>query len=82
MVKIASDREFLIFCIQDKGRILKDQIIEEIDTLEDPRYCEVLEAYFIDCLSIEQIAEEMNYKERHVYTLYKEAISLLSVSSQ
>jgi predicted DNA-binding protein YlxM (UPF0122 family) len=76
------DLEARIERLKAKSRDLKNSVYEAIDTLEDPRYCEVLEAYFIDCLSIEEIAEEMAYTERHVYTLYKEAISLISLPPQ
>jgi predicted DNA-binding protein YlxM (UPF0122 family) len=76
------DLEDRIKRLKAKSRGLKNSVCEEIDTLEDARYCDVLEAYFIDCLSMSEIADELGYTERHVYTLYKEAISLLSVSSQ
>ena len=82
---LLSDKEDLenrIKRLKAKSRRLKNSVCEEIDTLEDPRYCDVLEAYFIDCLSIADIADRMGYTERHVYTLYQEAISLLSVLSQ
>ena len=47
-----SDLEKRIERLKDKGKRLKDHILEEIDSLEDPRYCEVLEAFFIECKSI------------------------------
>lgn len=74
------DLEKRIKRLKDKGKILKDQIIEEIDTLEDPRYCEVLEAFFIDCKSISDIAEDMGYTDRYIYDLYKSAIEVLAFS--
>lgn len=76
------DLENRIERLKAKGKKLKSEIYEEIDSLEDPRYCEVLEAHFIEGLTFESIAEEMGYTERHVYTLYSEAISLLSISDQ
>lgn len=76
------DLEKRIKRLKKKGKEIKESILEEIDSLEDSRYCDVLEAYFIDGLSIEKIAENMGYTERHIYTLYKEAISILSVSTQ
>lgn len=82
---LLSDKEDLerrINRLKVKGRELKRSTIEEIDSLEDPRYCEVLEAYFIDCLSIAEIADQSGYTERHVYNLYKEAIRLLTVLEQ
>lgn len=76
------DLEKRIERLKVKGKKLKSEIHEEIDSLEDPRYCEVLEAHFIEGLTFESIAEEMGYTERHVYTLYSEAISLLAISDQ
>lgn len=63
--------------LKEKGKILKRDILEEIDSLENPRYCEVLEAYFIDGYSLEEIAEKEGYNDRHVYRLYSKAINLL-----
>ena len=72
------DLEKRITRLKDKGKRFKDQRLEEIDSLEDPRYCEVLEAYFIDCKSIAQISEDMGYTEVHIYNLYREAVKELS----
>ena len=74
------DLERRIKRLKQKGENLKERIYEEIDSLEDSRYCEVLESYFIDGLTLEDIAEEMGYTERHIYTLYKEAITALVVT--
>lgn len=85
MADLVSDKvdlEKRIERLKAKGKKLKSEIYEEIDSLEDPRYCEVLEAHFIEGLTFESIAEEMGYTERHVYTLYSEAISLLAISDQ
>ena len=62
-----------------KSKDLKRQILDEIDSLEDPRYCEILEAFFIDCIPLEDIAELNGYTERHVYRLYSEGVRLLTV---
>ena len=74
------DLEKRIKRLKDKNKKVKDQIIEEIDSLEDPRHCEILEAYFIDNMSIEDIADEMGYSTRWVYDLYSEAIEKLVVN--
>ena len=74
------DLERRIKRLKQKGENLKERIYEEIDSLEESRYCEVLESYFIDGLTLEDIAEEMGYTERHIYTLYKEAITALVVT--
>lgn len=72
------DLEKRIDRLKNKGRKLKDQILAEIDSLEDPRYCEVLEAYFIDCFSIAEISDKMGYNERYIYSLYDKAIRALT----
>lgn len=75
------DLEKRIKRLKDKGKKLKDQILEEIDSLEDMRYCEVLEAYFIECMSISDIAEEMGYTDRYIYDLYKNAVQELTFNT-
>lgn len=76
------DLEDRIKRLKAKSRDLKNAVCEEIDSLEDPRYCEILEAHFIDGLSFEDIAEEMGYTERNVIKLYSEAITLLTLTVQ
>jgi predicted DNA-binding protein YlxM (UPF0122 family) len=72
------DLEKRIDRLKVKNRKVKNQILEEIDSLEDSRYCEILEAYFIDCMSMEDIAEEMGYSTRWAYDLYSEAVEELT----
>ena len=79
MIADKIDLEKRIEKLKEKGRGLKAAIYEEIDSLEDPKYCELLEARFIDGQTFEDIAENMGYTERHIYTLYKEAINILVV---
>lgn len=76
------DLEDRIKRLKTKSRDLKIAVCEEIDSLEDPRYCEILEAHFIDGLSFEDIAEDMGYTERNVIKLYSEAITLLTLTIQ
>lgn len=68
--------------LKTKKKKVKDEIVEEIDTLEDHRYCEVLEAFFIDGLSLEQIADNEGYTIRHIYRLYSEAVTVLALNEQ
>ena len=76
------DLEKRIEKLRSKSRDLKTSVYEEIDSLEDTRYCEVLEAHFIEGQTFEEISERMGYTERHVYKLYQEAIRVLSLSDQ
>ena len=77
-----ADLEDRIKRLQRKGKTFKAEILEEIDSLDDPRYCEILEAYFIDCLSIDDIAEREAYTPRHIYRLYDKAVTLLALNRQ
>lgn len=76
------DLEDRIKRLKAKSRGLKKAVCEEIDSLEDSRHCEILEAHFIDGLSFDDIAEELGYTERHVIKLYSEAITFLSLLTQ
>jgi DNA-directed RNA polymerase specialized sigma subunit len=71
------DLELRIEKLKSKKSDLKNKVLEEIDNLEDDRYVEVLESFFIDCKTHAEIAEDMGYQERHVIRLYSEAIRVL-----
>lgn len=82
---LIADKEDLTYRIarlKDKGRTLKIEILEEIDTLEDYRYCEILEGFFIECRTLEEIADSEGYTLRHVYRLYSEAVTRLALDHQ
>lgn len=68
------DLEKRIKRLKNKSVKIRDQLLEAIDSLEDPRYCEVLESYFIECKTIEDIALDMGYNDRYIYDLYRKAI--------
>ena len=61
-----------------KGKILKSEILEKIDELDDPLEVEVLESFFIDCKDLDIIADELGYTTRHISRVYGKAISRLS----
>lgn len=62
---------------RDKSRRIRRDILDRIDQLEDVKQAEVLSLYFVDCQSIEEIAAELSYSERHVRRLYSDAINEL-----
>lgn len=65
-----------------KSKDLKKEILEEIDSLDDVRYMEILESFFIDGISLEDIADNEGYTVRHVYRLYSEAVTKLALNRQ
>lgn len=82
MIADKADLEDRVKRLKQKRGSLKKQILEEIDSLEDIRYVEVLEGYFIDCLSLEDIADQEGYTVRHTYRLYSEAVEILALNRQ
>lgn len=82
MIADKIDLEHRIKRLKEKSKKLKYEILEEIDSLDDPRYVAVLEGFFIDCLSPEDIAENEGYNVRHVYSLYHDAVKALAVKQQ
>jgi predicted DNA-binding protein YlxM (UPF0122 family) len=77
LISDKTDLEDRIARLKKKGKKLKAEILEAIDSLDDTRYCDVLEGFCIDCKSIDEIAEEIGYSPRWVYDLYSEAIEEL-----
>lgn len=76
------DLEKRIKRLKTKASRLKAEILDVIDSLEDPLYCEILESFFIDCKSLEDIAEDEGYTVRHIYRLYSEGVSKIAVNCQ
>lgn len=82
---LVADKENLerrIQRLKTKGANLKSEVLEEIDKLNDSRYIGVLEAFFIDDLSLEIIAENEGYTVRHIYRLYSEAVNIIAKTRQ
>ena len=63
-----------------KGKIFRREILSKIDDLDSARHADILEAFCIDCMSFNDIAEEKGYSERHVIALYSEAIKRIDIS--
>ena len=64
---------------QEKCKIIRREILAVIDDLDDIRYCEILEEYFIKQKSFAEISNEMSYSEKSVIRLYSQAIDLLYI---
>lgn len=60
--------------LADKGKIIRAEILDKIDDLDNVRHAEILEAFCIDCKSFNEIAEDIGYSERRVIAIYSEAI--------
>lgn len=53
---------------------VKVEILNKINALDDSRYRQVLKLYYVDCMTLEQIAVEMHYSFPHVSRMKYEAI--------
>lgn len=76
------DLERRIERLKDKGGVMRCELLDLIDELEDPRYAEVLESFLVDGFTFREIAEDMGYTERHIIRLYSEGVSAISLDSQ
>lgn len=76
------DLERRIERLKSKGEGIRRETLNLIDELEDARYAEVLESFLIDDMTFREIAEDMDYTERHVIRLYSEAIDAITLNSQ
>ena len=68
------DIERRIQRLEAKGKIIKTEILDIIDEVEDPRYAEILESFLIDCKDFGDIADEQGYSVRHIERLYRDSI--------
>jgi len=81
MVAEKIELEKRIARLNEKGKRLRNEIIEVIDELEDERYAMVLESFCIDCLELEDIADDKGYSTRQIYRLYSEAVEEVNIMS-
>ena len=78
---IISDKEETIERIkrlEARGKQIRSEILDKIDTLDKVNQVEVLEAFCIDCLEFDDIAETLGYSVRRVVGIYTEAIRQLT----
>lgn len=62
-----------------KGIGIKQEILETIDSLEYPKQAEVLEYWFIQGYSVEQINEILCYSTTYIYRLYSRALKNIEI---
>lgn len=63
-----------------RGRQFKKDVLDCLDQLDDIREIEVLEAFFLDLKSFDEICDETGYSMRHTIRLYSQGLSKLSMS--
>lgn len=73
------DLERRIKRLKSKGETVRREILDIIDELDDWRYAEILEDFLIEEMDFSEIADKMNFTERHVIRLYGEAIDAVMI---
>lgn len=73
--------EIRINNLVQKSRVTRTVLYNWLDNLDDERCSEILEMYFIDLLSFEDIADIKHYSARHVNRLYSKGLNEIVVSS-
>lgn len=65
--------------LEKKRANLRREILYAIDDLGDDKLSEILEYWFIECMSADDIADELGYTTRHVWRLYSQAIEEIEI---
>ena len=65
--------------LKSRSEVIRHEIVDVIDTLEDTREADVLELYFLDGLDFYDIADELHYTMRHVRRLYRAGLDHVNV---
>lgn len=73
------ETEHRIQKLVDISRVVRMEIIDSLDTIDDYRFSEVLESYFIEGQTLEAIAENKNYSIQHVGYLYGKGLDLVQI---
>lgn len=73
------ETEHRIQNLVDISRNVRMEIFDCIETLDDYRFSEVLESYFIDGYTLEAIAENKNYSIQHVGYLYGKGLEMVQI---
>lgn len=82
LTDLLTDKEELenrINRLSKRGRNIKIEILDKIDSMDNRKYCEILEAYFIDCKTLVQISYDMGYSDRHTRRMYSEAMHIIDI---
>ena len=64
---------------QEKSEAIKEELLIVIDKVNNPMYVEILEGYFIELKSVEEICKDIDRSQRHWYRLYKSAILSIEI---
>ena len=74
------DLEKRIVLQKKKGLVYRQEIVAVIDEMENSKYAEVLELWFIDGYNADEIAEAMGYSTRYIFSLYSKALDQIDIS--
>lgn len=73
LIRLA-DYELMLDEKIDKMVAIKEEIIRAIDKVDNGIYRTILLAYYVNCKTWEQVAEDMRYSVRWVHTIHGRAL--------
>lgn len=65
--------------LENRGKEYRKEILNAIDTLDDIKYSEILEEWFIYGGTLDDIAERVGYSSRHAIRIYARAIDTIVI---
>ena len=72
------ETEERIVRLKSRGRIIRREILDYIDDIEDDNVAETLEMFFIDGLTFDDIADEKGYSTRYLAKFYSTGVELIN----
>lgn len=63
----------------EKSEQIKNEVLSVIDKVNNSMYCEILESYFIEFKSVEDICKNIDRTNRQWYRLYRSAILSIEI---
>lgn len=79
MIIQKEETEERILNVSNQSIEIRRKIINKIDELEELKHVELLEAFFIENMTLDEIAEREGYSIRHAVRLYSEALRLINI---
>lgn len=81
LLMLIDDTKFRIGMLYENHQTIRREVYRLIDTLENQKQIDVLEQFFIYDKTLNEIAFDMGYSERHVIRLYKDGVNSLTIET-
>ena len=79
MIDDKVDLEKRILKLENRGKKLKEETYDIIDTISDPKLVAVMECLFIELYSIDDAADILRLSNRQLLRRYRQALDLIEL---